>query len=156
MNHRGLHPYSPPTVLVAMFPPRPLYQNSPHGIRRGREKVPLTIPLLALPNINKPNILLVHQNGGKQTSSIDIVGMHVRRSPVKLICEQRIRADFVGTDVSVSDLEKAHLQGIDIKKLVDALCLAKRTEQSITWQQLVATELDTANLGRKFSGNSLS
>jgi uncharacterized protein YqfA (UPF0365 family) len=78
---------------------------------------------------------------GAPVMAIQIVAMHLRRTPVKLICEQRIRAKYVGVDLSCEQLERAHLQGADIKKAVDALCLAKQTERDVRWEDLIATDL---------------
>ncbi len=69
----------------------------------------------------------------------EIVAMQLRQSPVKLICEQRIRANHVGVNLSCSELEQAHLKGVDIEQAVDALCLAQRTDQDVGWEDLVAT-----------------
>ncbi|MCC9601904.1 hypothetical protein LOC67_15190 [Stieleria sp. JC731] len=57
------------------------------------------------------------------------------------ICEQRIRAAFVGEDLTVGQLEKADKQGVDVEKIVDSLCLAKQNGQSFACEELVETEL---------------
>ena len=70
-----------------------------------------------------------------------IVMMRMRRSDARLICEQRIKAKHAGIDVTPAQLERAYLQGADIQKLVDALIHAERTDQAVTWEQLLETEL---------------
>jgi len=74
-------------------------------------------------------------------SLVTILAMRLRRSPVQLICEQRIKAAQVGVDLPAAQLEQAYLQGADIKKAVDALCLAHRTGREICWEDLVKTDL---------------
>jgi len=71
----------------------------------------------------------------------EILAMRLRRSPARKICEQRIKASYVGIDLSVRQLEEAHQQGADIEKLVDALCLARRSDQDVGWGDLLDTEL---------------
>ncbi|QDV25775.1 flotillin-like FloA family protein [Aureliella helgolandensis] len=78
---------------------------------------------------------------GAPIRAFDVVGMRLRRSPAQLICEQRIRASYVDTQLTVAELEKAHLQGVDIVRAVDALCLAKQTGVDVRWEDLVATDL---------------
>src|SRR5210317_1105302 len=63
---------------------------------------------------------------GASVPLFQILAMRLRGTPVKKICEQRIRAAFVGADLSAEQLEKTYKQGVDIEKIVDALCLAKR------------------------------
>jgi uncharacterized protein YqfA (UPF0365 family) len=77
---------------------------------------------------------------GSPVALFDIIGMLMRGSPVRKICEQRIKAGFVGVDLSCRQLELAYRQGVDIEKAVDALCLAKRTDREVCWDDLVATE----------------
>lgn len=72
----------------------------------------------------------------------EILAMRLRRSPVQKICEQRIKVSYVGVDLSSRKLEQAYLQGADIEKLVDALCLAQRSGQTLSWDDLLRTELD--------------
>ncbi|NND96319.1 MAG: hypothetical protein HKN47_03195 [Pirellulaceae bacterium] len=82
---------------------------------------------------------------GAPVAAFQIVAMHLRRTPIKLICEQRIRAKYVGVELSAQQLEEAHLHGADIKKAVDALCLAKRNDQQVSWQDLIAGDLGEQN-----------
>ena len=77
---------------------------------------------------------------GAPVPAFSLVGMRLRRSPVKLICEQRIRANYVGVELSCEEIERAHLKGADVKSAVDALCLAKRTDREVHWDDLIAIE----------------
>ncbi|QEF96384.1 SigmaW regulon antibacterial [Stieleria maiorica] len=70
-----------------------------------------------------------------------IVGMRLRNAPVRRICEQRIKAGSVGVDLPVEQLEDAHRKGADIEKLTDSLCLARRSDRDVTWDELLHTEL---------------
>jgi uncharacterized protein YqfA (UPF0365 family) len=70
----------------------------------------------------------------------EILAMRLRGSPVRAICEQRIKAKYAGENLTAEQLEKAHQQGADIEKLVDALCLAKRNDSEVRWEDLIATE----------------
>ena len=72
-----------------------------------------------------------------------LVAMRLRGSPVQLICEQRIKASYVGVDLSVDKLEHAYRQGANIEKAVDALCLARRSEREVSWEDLVHTDLES-------------
>lgn len=73
-----------------------------------------------------------------------IVAMRLRNSPVRQICELRVKLKQNGIPVSAADLERAHLQGADIEKLTDAMLHAKRTDREITWDQLVTAELESS------------
>ena len=75
----------------------------------------------------------------------EILGIRLRGSPVRKLCEQRIKASFVGVDLSLRQLEEAHLKGADIERLVDALCMAHRTNQEIEWDDLLQTELNRSS-----------
>lgn len=78
---------------------------------------------------------------GAPVPLFEIVAMSFRRSPVKRICEKRIRANNAGIDLFCKKLERALLQGVDIGQAVDAPCLAKRTDQQVRWEDLVETAL---------------
>ena len=77
---------------------------------------------------------------GAPMSLPEIVGMRLRGCPVRMICEQRVKASYVGVDLSVRQLEDAHRQGADIKKMVTALCLDRLSEQKIEWGDLLRAE----------------
>lgn len=83
---------------------------------------------------------------GAPVPAFSLVGLVLRRTPAKLICEQRIRANYVGVDLSCEKIERAHLKGADVKSVVDALCLAKRTDREIHWDDLIATDLASTEL----------
>lgn len=78
---------------------------------------------------------------GTPTPFVKLLGMRLRRSPIRKICEQRIKAGYAGVDLPVEPLEQAHQQGADIEKLVDALCVARREDSPLTWDDLLQTEL---------------
>lgn len=78
---------------------------------------------------------------GAPVSLPNILLMQMRKSPARLICEQRIKARHAGIELTTSQLERAHLQGADIEKMVDAMLLAFRTDRNVSWEQLIETEL---------------
>ncbi|MCM2372344.1 flotillin-like FloA family protein [Aporhodopirellula aestuarii] len=80
--------------------------------------------------------------GNAPVSLPEILAMRLRGSPVRQICEQRIKASFVGVDLSARQLEEVYLKGADVEKLVDALCQAHRTNQDIGWDDLLQTDLN--------------
>lgn len=87
---------------------------------------------------------------GAPVPLFQIVAMYLRRTPVRLICEQRIRAFHLGVNLTCAQIESAHVRGADVKKAVDALCLAKETDRQVSWEDLVATDLssDTSRQNR--------
>lgn len=71
----------------------------------------------------------------------NILGMRLRRLPVTLICDQRIKAAQAGIDLTWDKLAITHQRGVDIAKAVDAWCLARHNGTEVTWDDLVETYL---------------
>ena len=87
-------------------------------------------------------------------SLFEILAMRLRGAPVQRICEQRIRASYVGVDLSTQTLEKALRQGADIEAVVDAMCQEKRAGREVQWERLLENELtDAQNTSPSHSGH---
>lgn len=73
-----------------------------------------------------------------------IIAMRLRNSPVRQICELRVKLKQNGIPVSATELERAYVQGADIEKLAETMLHAHRTDRDVSWEQLVETELGSA------------
>ncbi|QDU45295.1 SigmaW regulon antibacterial [Symmachiella dynata] len=75
-------------------------------------------------------------------SLIQVVGMKLRRSPVKDIVRWKIMAAQAGVAISAKELEAAALQGADVERAVLAMIRAQETGQEMTWNDVIAEDTD--------------
>jgi len=71
---------------------------------------------------------------GAQITLIQLVGMKLRRSPVKHLCELYIMSTQAGLGVKLSQIESAYRAGADVELVVRAMIKASRTEQNLSWE----------------------
>lgn len=72
-----------------------------------------------------------------------ILTMQMRGLPARKICEQRIKASYIGVDLSTDQLESAHQRGVDIESAVDRMCSAKRAGESVRWDDFITANSST-------------
>lgn len=74
---------------------------------------------------------------GVPVSAIQLVGMYLRRSPVRKIIDCGIMAAHGGHGVPWADLEHAALQKVDLDLVTTAWIQNKNDNLGLTWEQLV-------------------
>ncbi len=78
---------------------------------------------------------------GAAVPVFEIIGMQLRRIPPTRIIDALIAARQGGLSVSCADLQRAHLRGVDVQRLVLAAGEAKNRELDLTWDDLVEADL---------------
>ncbi len=79
---------------------------------------------------------------GMPISVLNIVGMRFRRIEVNVVVDALIMARQAGVAVSCRQMESAYLQGVDLEKLTLALIHAKKKGLEVTFDELVASDLE--------------
>lgn len=74
-------------------------------------------------------------------STLDIIGMLIRRSPVSLIRRSLERLNAAGLEVPTISLEVHAMAGGDLDRTVDAYIMAHKAGSPARWEQLVALDL---------------
>ena len=72
---------------------------------------------------------------GAQITLFQLVGMKLRRSPVKHLCELYIMSTQAGLGIKLTQIERAYRAGADVELVVRAMIKASRTEQNLTWEE---------------------
>jgi len=73
---------------------------------------------------------------GAKISAPQLVGMKLRRSPVKHLCELYIMATQAGLDIRLSQIESAYKAGADVELAVRAMIKAARTGPNLSWEEV--------------------
>ena len=79
---------------------------------------------------------------GKPIPLISIIGMRLRRVPVKTVVRLLIMAQQAGVDVACEQMERAYLRGVDVEKVTLAMIHAHREGTDVTFEQLVEADLE--------------
>jgi uncharacterized protein YqfA (UPF0365 family) len=78
---------------------------------------------------------------GVQVSLFDLIGMKLRKIDAPLVLKCLILARQSGVDVSVADLQRAYLQGVDLERLTLAHIQAQKQQLGTSFQELVELDL---------------
>lgn len=78
---------------------------------------------------------------GVRLSSLDILGMRLRRTNVQAVVRQLIMARQAGAEVSPREMEAAYHQGVDLEKVTLAHIQATKDRLEFRFQNLVDAEL---------------
>ena len=84
---------------------------------------------------------LIARRAGMPISMTDLIGMRLRRTPVRQVIEAAAAARKAGIDVSISQIEVHYLCGGDGRTLVDACVALRRAGKPADWSSLVACDL---------------
>lgn len=79
---------------------------------------------------------------GLQISLLQMIGMKFRKTNPRVVVRALIVAKHGGVDVSVDDMERAYLQGVDLEKVTLAMIQAKKENMDVTFQELVDADLE--------------
>jgi uncharacterized protein YqfA (UPF0365 family) len=75
---------------------------------------------------------------GAQVSLLQLIGMKLRGSPVKHLCELYIMSRQAGLDVKLYQLESGYKAGADVELVVRAMIKASQTGQNLTWEEALS------------------
>ncbi|MBD3676392.1 MAG: flotillin-like FloA family protein [Planctomycetaceae bacterium] len=75
------------------------------------------------------------QLAGAQITLIQLVGMKLRRSPVKYLCELYIMASQAGLKIKLYQIESAYRAGADVELAIRAMIKASRIGQNLSWEE---------------------
>jgi uncharacterized protein YqfA (UPF0365 family) len=78
---------------------------------------------------------------GVHVSLFDLIGMKLRKIDARLVMKCLILARQGGVDVSVNDLQRACLQGVDLERLTLAHIEARKQQLGVTFQELIDLDL---------------
>jgi len=70
----------------------------------------------------------------------ELLGMMLRRSPMKDIVGWRIRAAQLGLPVTTAQLESAHLQGVRVERAILAMAQAKEVGKDVGWEDILSAD----------------
>ncbi len=79
---------------------------------------------------------------GTPVSVLDILGMPFRRTDVGAVLGALIMAKQAGVEIGCREMEQACLQGCDPQKLALAMISARRQGMEVTFEELVAADLE--------------
>ena len=88
---------------------------------------------------------------GAPVSVFSIIGMRLRRIPVRTVLRFLIMARQAGVSISCLEMESAYLQGVDLEKVTLAMIHAEREGKDMQFRELVEADLEdrlTEKLGR--------
>ena len=95
--------------------------------------VMMVLPILVMAPIFR--MWLMCTMAGAPIGVMNIVGMRLRRSPAKHLCELYIMTKQAGLDVKISQLESAYRAGADVELAVRAMIKASRIGQNLSWEE---------------------
>jgi uncharacterized protein YqfA (UPF0365 family) len=78
---------------------------------------------------------------GVHVSLFDLIGMKLRKIDARLVMKCLILARQSGVDVSVADLQRAYLQGVNQERLTLAHIEAQKQQLGVTFQELIDLDL---------------
>ncbi len=79
---------------------------------------------------------------GTPVSMLSIIGMRLRRIPVKPVLHFLIMARQAGANISCNEMESAYLQGVDLEKVTLAMIHAQRKGKNMLFQEIVEADLE--------------
>jgi uncharacterized protein YqfA (UPF0365 family) len=78
---------------------------------------------------------------GVQLSVFDVIGMRLRRVPINEVVDALVAARASGVELSHVDVQRAHMRGVDLRKLTLAYIESHRRQLGYTFEELVDFEL---------------
>lgn len=79
---------------------------------------------------------------GVRVSVFSIIGMQLRRIPVRTVLRFLIMARQAGVNISCREMESAYLQGVDLEKVTLAMIHAEREGKDMLFRELVEADLE--------------
>lgn len=70
-----------------------------------------------------------------------ILGMMLRRSPAKHLCQVKIMSVQAGFSIPLHQIERAHVAGADVELMVRAMIKSRNLGQDLTWEQALQNAL---------------
>lgn len=77
---------------------------------------------------------------GANISLMDLLGMMLRRTPMKQAVRLKIMAVQAGLGITTAQIESALLTGADVERAVLAMIRARDAGQEITWEEVVSED----------------
>ena len=79
---------------------------------------------------------------GTPVSVFSIIGMRLRRIPVRTVLRFLMMARQAGVNISCHEMESGYLQGVDLEKVTLAMIHAEREGKDLLFRELVDAELE--------------